>query len=824
MGGPLNGLRIVEIGTSLTIAQCGNLFADLGAEVISIEPPAGSELRAIPGFRFLGRGKKSIALDLHNAVDADCALRLAAGADVVLASLRPKALARFAIDYESVAAVNPRAVYGSVTGWGRSGPMRDTKGYEGLIMAKIGANVAHQRMVPRPGPAFLTVPFASWSASQTLLQGVFAALRERETSGVGQLVETSLAHSLGGLDPWNQVNALLTQRYPDAFSSALPIAADGSPNSAFTYKLLVAVTKDGHWLQFSEVQPRLFDAFVRAAGFEWMKQDPEWSEFILSCINTVNIPESASAAKRFQFWDMLLAEVRNRTLAEWQAVFDDDPNVFAEVFRRGTALLHHPQLAAENQTIVLQDRRHGDVLQPGPLIRFSETPAQLGADASELDEHGTELRARAGEVELQPAPAPAAPTGLLPLSGVTILELGTFYAAPYGATVLTDLGARVIKIEVIDGDPMRKQQPFPESGAIKVLQGKESVALDLAAPESKEILQRIAKSCDLVLCSFRMGVADRLGVGADDLHRVNPQIMYLDAPGFGIRAPYGNRPAFAPTIAAGSGIAMRNAGALIPEGVPDDFDVIRARALQLQAAGGSSAAQPDGVAALAVGTALAVGAYLQSKGLGGQRMLTTMLQSCAHCLAEDMVEYAGRSQAPTADAGAHGLSALYRLYETAQGWVFLAAPSPKEWEPLVKALADQVDLSADNRFATSQSRIEHDAELAETLSLALRARTAHDWEKDLLAQDIGCVVVEDRPVEQIFMGELAESQGWLATVDSPILGEYPRLGPFNTFSRSATVATVGSTLGQHTAPVLRELGYTAEEIADLAERGVAQVG
>jgi crotonobetainyl-CoA:carnitine CoA-transferase CaiB-like acyl-CoA transferase len=828
MSGVLDGLNVVEIGGSLSVAQAGHLLADLGAEVITVEPPGGSPLRATPGHLFVARGKKSIVLDLHDKEEAETALRLCAVADVVLTSLRPASLERFGIDHATVAAVNPGVVYGSITGWGRVGRLRDAKGYEGMVMAKLGANFAHQRMVTRPGPAFLTVPFASWSAAQTVLHGVFAALRERESSGVGQLVEANLAHSLGGLDPWNQINAVITERFPGAFTASQPIAEDGSPNTSFTYKLLVAITKDGHWLQFSQVQPKLFAAFLHAAGFDWMKSDPEWADFHRTVVDTVLIPADADGTKRFAFWDLLLSAVRDRTLAEWQAVFDEDDDVFAEVFRRGTALLHHPQLEAERQTVVIRDRDHGDVLQPGALIQFSDTPAQLGASAPTLDEHGAALRQRAGQTVLEQVAGPAAPQGELPLAGVTILELGTFYAAPFGATVLTDLGARVIKIEPIEGEPMRTMQAFPEAGAMKVLQGKESVALDLAAPESKEILQRIAASCDLVLCSFRMGVADRLGVGVEDILRVNPRIMYLDAPGFGTRPPYGNRPAFAPTMAAGSGIAMRNAGVLVPEGMPESLEAIRTAALQLTAAGGSSAAQPDGVAALAVATTLSVAAYLQRRGMAGQRLLTTMLQCCAHCLGEDMVEYAGRGPAPTPDPEAYGFSALYRLYETGAGWVFLAAPSPGEWDVLAAALSAHApadhDLGSDPRFVTADARREHDAELAEAIAVLLARQTAQEWEDELLGLDVGCVVADQRPVENLLVGEFADEHGWLATADSPVLGEYPRLGPFTAFSRSGTVATAGSTLGQHTEKLLRELGYGDEAIGDLVARGIVSLG
>jgi len=816
----LQGLRLVELGENLPVAAAGNVFADLGAEAVCIEPPAGSPVRAVPGYTFYGRGKKSIVLDLHDPADAKAALGLMAGADVVVTSIRLRTLAAMGLDYATVSAVNPRVVYGSITGWGQVGPMKDVKGYEGLVLAKLGVHNSAGRMVQRPGPAYVTVPFASWSATQTLLQGVFAALYERESSGAGQLVETSLAHSLGAFDPWTQALAVIAARFPDAFGAiAPPIMPDGTPLSAYTYKLLVAITKDGHWLQFSQTQPRLFEALLRAMGFDGLKDDPEWSEFIRHCIANTTINPEASPGLRVRFWQMMIDQVKSRTLAQWQTVFDADRNVFAEVYRRGTELLHHPQIEAEHQVVTLQDRRHGAVRQPASLIHFSDTPAQLGADAPDLDEHRDELLARAA-VPASPASSFALAGGL-PLAGLTILELGTFDAAPYGVTVLTDLGARVIKVEDPGGDPMRTQQAFPEAGAMKVLQGKESVAVDIRTVEGRAIVERLAAISDLVMCSFRMGVANRLGVGADELRRINPNLMYLEAPGFGINLPYGNRPAFAPTMSAGSGISMRNAGELVPPGVPDTFDEIRARSGQLQSAGGGAAVQPDGVAGLAVGTALAAAAYVQRTGKSGQRMLTTMLHSCGHLLGEDMVEFDGRWKAPTADPNVYGLNALYRLYETADGWVFLAAPTESDWTALVDALGEDLK---DSRFLTPAARKENDDALAKVLESIFRTRPAQSWESELLGRDLGCVVVETESTEQILMGPFSQEHGWLAIVDSPILGEYPRLGPFNTFSRSATRATVGSTLGQHTAAVLREIGYPDQHIDDLATRKIVVVG
>ncbi|HVW41106.1 MAG TPA: CoA transferase [Amycolatopsis sp.] len=823
MSGPLEDLRVVEISDTLTGAQAGQFFADLGAEVVVVEPPGGSRFRGEAVFPFLARGKKSVVLDLHERADAGVAWGLAGEADVLITTLRPVTLERFGLGYGGLSVVNPRLVYGSVTGWGRSGPLRDAKGYEGLVLAKLGVNATgFGRASARPGPTFSPVPYASWSASQAVLQGVFAALREREGSGVGQLVEVSLARALSGQDPWNQANAAIAQRFPDAFHVEPPVSEEGVPNYTFTFLLLVAITRDGQWLQFSQVQPHLFRAFIRACGLEWMYEDPEWK----------TLPDFEDVPRRMRFWDMLLTEVRKKTLAEWQEVFDRDPNVFAEIYRRGSEVLHHPQMVHGRHTVTVEDAERGPVLQPGPLAQLSGTPAVLKRGAPRLDEHGAELRARAAQVRpagVRSAPATTtaatgdagggAASGGLPLAGVTVLELGTFYAAPFGSTMLTDLGARVIKIEPTTGEPMRVMQPFPEAGALKVLQGKESVAVDLASPEAGEILERIAGTADLVLCSFRAGVAERLGVGAKDLLARHPDLFYLDAPGYGVDGPYGHRPAFAPTMSAGAGLVMRTAATLVAQDHTDDLAVLRGRSLQLSAAGTSSATQPDGIAAFAVATTLALGAYLRSRGVAGQHALTTMLNSCAHALCEDAIEYAGRPAAPTPDPEGFGYGPLYRLYETAEGWVFLAAPTPRDWAVLT-AQPGFAGLAGDPRFADAAARAGHAGALTAALSGVFATRPAADWERDLLAADLGCVVADTRTPEENYLGEFGRRHGYLATVHSPILEDYPRVGPLIGLSRSATTATAGCTLGEHTEAVLREHGYDEATIADFAARGV----
>jgi crotonobetainyl-CoA:carnitine CoA-transferase CaiB-like acyl-CoA transferase len=403
-----------------------------------------------------------------------------------------------------------------------------------------------------------------------------------------------------------------------------------------------------------------------------------------------------------------------------------------------------------------------------------------------------------------------------------VLEIGTFFAAPYGGCVLADLGARVIKIEPPTGEPLRHMLAFPEAGGVKVLQGKESVALDLGTPEGLRIVHALARGADVVLQTFRGGVAERLGVDEATLRALNPDLVYLSAPGYGTDGPCGHRPAFAPTIGAGSGMGRRNAGPSVPEHAGLAMAEVKKCARQLAAGVSTECAQADGVAALAVATAMLLGLVARDRGAGGQGMATSMLLSNAYVLSEDMVEYAGRGPIAQADPELYGLGALYRLYQAADGWIFLAAPAEKEWPRLVAALGEGGGpLAADPRFADAAARRAHDDELARELSTLVATQRAGEWERRLLAADVGCVVAHEGPVEAPLQSpDFGGASGLLATVEDPTFGEIPRLAPLAVLSRTPGVVGPAPSLGQHTDAVLAELGYAPQRIAELRAGGV----
>jgi crotonobetainyl-CoA:carnitine CoA-transferase CaiB-like acyl-CoA transferase len=796
----LSGLRVVDLSNTLAGSQASLLFADYGAEVVHVEPPGGSVLRTQPAYPLWARGKKSVELDLRDAADYEVAFGLCCDADVVVETFRPGTADRLGLGYDTLRAENPGVVYGSITAFGRDNAWSNLKGYEGVVMAKVGGYSSLSNLTPRPGPAFGTVPFCSASASHTLAQGILVALYERESSGLGQRVETTLVQGLAAHDTWNWILRLLSRQYSEAFTSVPRVnEARNLPNSPLAYRLLVALSKDGRWLQFSQTSERLWVAFMRSLGLEWMLSDPKWQD----------APNDDDPDVREAFWERMLEEVRARTVAEWNQVFDDDPDVFAEVFRHGTELLHHPQVVHNRQVVVIDDATRGPVTQPAPLARMETTPARVERSAPRLNEHAAEMRGRERAVHPAP-PATAAPT-TPPLAGVTIIELGTFYAAPFGATLLTDYGARVIKIEQLDGDPMRSIVPFPEVGGIKVLQGKESVAVDLHTDAGREIVYELVRRADAVLQSFRAGVVDRLGYDATTLLGINPDLVYLNAPGYGVDGPYGHRPAYAPTIGAGTGLARRNSGPSIPERDDLTMDDVKTNSLRIGTAA-LGVGNSDGFSALGAGTALALGLLARKRGAPGQSMLTTMLNTVAHAISEDMVEYGGRGDPPTPDPDLLGFHARYRLYETADGWVFLAAPTTREFDELVAALAPygEVDRTDDDRCA-------------ESLGAIFKLRAAADWERDLTARDVACVVSErTSPDAAIMDGDdsLGRTMGIVVDLEHPVIGVYPRLTPLARLSRSEGLTGGAPLLGEHTDSVLAEIGYSEGRIAELREQGV----
>lgn len=225
--------------------------------------------------------------------------------------------------------------------------------------------------------------------------------------------------------------------------------------------------------------------------------------------------------------------------------------------------------------------------------------------------------------------------------------------------------------------------------------------------------------------------------------------------------------------------------------------------------------------ALGVATGTLLGLVARARGAGGQHVVASMLLSTAHAMAGHVVAFPGSPASLGPGADRRGPCALYRIYDAADGWVFLSAPQAKEWEALAHALAAYVDLREDRRFATEADRLVNDVALCEVLAGVLVRRGKADWQRELTAADVACVAVTTGPTEALLMSdEFGRASGYIADVTHPVFGTHPRLAPIVRFSRSATQAKAGDLCGSATDMVLDELGYTTEQIVDLRARNV----
>ena len=297
-------------------------------------------------------------------------------------------------------------------------------------------------------------------------------------------------------DPWNWLLQVLIRRYDQAYASA-PVWDEErlAPNPAVVMRLMIGLSADGRWMQFSQTTDKLWAAFLRVTDLEWTTKDARLAEG----------PASEDIEVRAEFWDLALAAVRTKTYDEWLEVFDDEPDVWAEVFREGTELLHHPQLVAdEPRHDARRSRRSARSSSPArsppwppprPASTAPPRPRQLDPPTPEIGALRSAYRSRARQFRGRGGRRGA------PLAGITVLELGTFFAAPFGATILAELGARVIKLEQLEGDPVRHVMPFPELSGVKVLQGKQSVGVDVATPEGRADRPRPGRRRPTSCCS-----------------------------------------------------------------------------------------------------------------------------------------------------------------------------------------------------------------------------------------------------------------------------------------------------------------------------------
>jgi crotonobetainyl-CoA:carnitine CoA-transferase CaiB-like acyl-CoA transferase len=720
MSSVCDGLNVIEMGaSSIPASFAGMLLADNGARVVKIEPPQGDGLRVArwAGFLVWNRGKESRVADLRTAEGQKELRRLATTADVVIEAFAPGVADGWGVGYGQLKQDNPGLVYCSITAFGSSGPYASLPGYEGTVAAKTGHYVLGPFGI-RPGPMYNDAPMASTATGHQAFAGILAVLTAREQTGRGQRVEATM---VGGLVPYDYYGVMTWQQlqHRPQSQSAVPVTTGASAMGASRPSFIVP-TGDGRWINFTHMLPHQAQALSRITGIEHTIDDPRYSGQPLF--------ESAELAQEWE--DLIWEALRRKSYAEWEPILLADPNIAFEMARRSEEGLDHAQIVHNGDAITVDHPDVGPIRQVGPVCHLQGAPSRISRPAPRLGEHNGDL------TPTRPLPVGDGSVPLHPLGGITIVELGYYYAMPYGVTMAAALGARVIKLEDLKGDPMRWAFGNPEVTSVKTMEGKESLSVDLRSPQGRQVVHELVKSANVFVNGFRPGVAERLGMGADTLRDLNPQLVYVHAAGYGPSGPYAHRPIYAGVASALAGQVVRHAGNWIDPDLTRSLDTAEAQAVVLPRLRGPI--DGDANAALAVLSTLALGVYHQKRTGEGQFLSTSMIAGNALAYADDFNTFKGKDPLPVADPDFHGLHALYRLYEAQTGWVFVAAPGQHDWEALASGIGRN-DLLADPRFADLESRRDSDEQLIGELSRTFASRGAGEWEEQLVPMGIAVV-------------------------------------------------------------------------------------
>jgi len=362
-GGPLDGVRVVDLTSYIAGSYGAMMLADLGADVVKVEAIEGDSFRELSGFYGWNRGKRSLAVNLKEPDGRAIVHRLARHADVVMENMRPGVVERLGVDYETLRAINPRLVYSTVTAFGSDGPYRDRPGFDPLLQA-MGGLMTLQGF--GEAPQYLRIAPTDYYCAALACQAILAALFVRERTGRGQRVQTSLLQAVLALQsglvvdyPGHEVVYRNTPTY------RLYQAGDGE-------SFFLAVGNQSFWVKLCKV-----------IGRDDLARDPRFGSW-------VSRRDNAEA-----LMPLLESAFASRPAAEWVRILTDNDIPAAltqslQQFMRDPAVLHHKMVVQYDHPEL------GPLSLMGQPLRFSETQAPDAGPPPTLGQHTAQVLRQAG--------------------------------------------------------------------------------------------------------------------------------------------------------------------------------------------------------------------------------------------------------------------------------------------------------------------------------------------------------------------------------------------------------------------------------------------
>ena len=384
MSGPLAGLRVVEFAHIMAGPTCGRMLADMGADVIKVEPVAGGD--ATRGFRppdvdgesaafmMLNRNKRGVALDLKSEAGLEVARRLADRADVLIENHRTGTMDRLGLGYDLLKETNPGLIYCEISGFGRTGPMAHLGGFDLISQGYSGIMSVTGEGEGRP-PVKCAPPLTDITAGILAAMGILAVYVQRLETGRGQRIDTSLFEAGVTQSFWQAAVTLATGVSPGPLGSAHPLTA---PYQAFE-------TSDG-WITVGGSNQATWHRLVGVVGLPDLAED---ARFLENADRMQNVNELAA---------VLSERFKTRPTAEWLRLLEEGGVPAGPVASIGE-MLEFPQTLARDMVVEVEHSKLGPVRTIGFPVKFSETPVSVEQGAPLLGEHTREVLVELGYSE-----------------------------------------------------------------------------------------------------------------------------------------------------------------------------------------------------------------------------------------------------------------------------------------------------------------------------------------------------------------------------------------------------------------------------------------
>jgi crotonobetainyl-CoA:carnitine CoA-transferase CaiB-like acyl-CoA transferase len=770
---PLDGVRVVEYSRALPARAAGALLADLGAQVVQVPADGGAISADDPARVWSDRRKWLRAVGAAPADQATEVRRLLPAADVLIVDLPPGRLEDAGLDAVTVRAGAPAVVHVWMPPYGIAGRASYLDADPLLLSAVSGYADNYPAVADRPVapvvPTFMYLHGAMGATAAT------AGLIGRERAGTGNSVRVTGLDAMGAV-----LGPLMIKRDSD---DAFPSVGRGAAGAPY-FRLYQGA--DEQWFYLAALSPSIFTRALDAIGrIDIMVRDDVLGEFANFLVPAVRAEVGAD----------LEATFATRPAGEWLDVFRSADVPAAPVWSRQQWLAAGIGLAGSTSAHDAPSLGLGPVTVPAPPLDFPLTPMLAGTSQDrELPAwarggHPVSA-AQAGPLTNAPTNAPtnaltkaATKASPLPLNGVRVVDLSSYFAGPFAGALLADFGAEVIKVEPADGDPYRMYA----ASFTMVNQGKQMVALDLADPAARSAFLQLLAGADALLDNSQPQSLERLALSASVVAAASPDLVRCSLSAFGQGNEWSTAPGFDPVLQSMTGLAIAQGG----PGSPSP----------------SSAPTVD----TATGALAALGllaALLARARLGaGQHVRTSLASGAVFIQSAELTSYQGRPPAAAGTVDYLGQGPWRRLYAASDGWIAIAAATQAQRAGLLAAIGHREWSALD------------DAKLAIALEKELALDACRLWLDRLHVAGV--------PSVQVLAHQTGIADQFLSVNGFSHLVEVPEMGTFR-IVRSLSTWEGGSprrgllpSLGRETVRLLRAAGVDQPLVDDLLARQAA---